>query len=1013
MALQKQNIDINLAQGIETQVDEKVLESKNLIVENATFNKFMALQKCKGYEKISHLTSEGGDLEGQVKAVIAHGKNLIAVDSSRSFYSLKQSTGEFKKMEGAKFPAKMKAIDVFYQGNSQNYPDMDYSPTENSSVIAYEEYKAIGGIESRYFVSVAIYNHNHDEVFISQEIEHAVNPRVHFISSGGVTRVALLYTATSTTGAMSEGKFYFQLFDLEGKKIGSPVLYFDGGAAAGAEPVDSDSDGSSVYFCFKYNDSGTYKIKYGKANFDGTFSLQTYTPTFSVASINAEPTCRIVSGRLWLAWKSDGDYLIVKVYESDLTTSASSEQTIGDWAGTFVNVGKIQFTVTDDKFYFFYDVPYDILSDDIPVTYLLQIEVYALSGPAVGAREGHYSVNGAHMMSRPIVDYSGSSDRIFCLLGYESEIQKTNFFCEVELNPDGSAVPHVLARGLTGAASFSYSNTDISVAQGISIPKMIQSNGKFYAVDERSRRFSSTNIGRGVDGSSIEVVEYDMENFELQSEDFGETTVIAAGVVLDVAGDSVLENGHLLRPDKFEVISGPYSGISAGTYGYKLVFEAYNPYGELIRSAVSESKSITLGASGSVRIRAVIPPLGARMYEKSKLCVYRTKDAGTIYYKVNEFDLFNEVSPIENYGFVEYDDRLPDSTISANEALYTESGELETDAAPQAESISVGGNRAIVGGLQIENEIGFTKLGQYGVGPEFSDFFRISIDSAKRSEEGGISVAHIDDKIILLKASSTYYIIGAGPADNGQSNDFSTPQNISFDVGCSEKHSILNVPEGLIFKSKKGFYFLNQALNLQYIGNAVHDYDDVKVKSSLVVEEANEARFYLESGHTLVYHYLMDEWDVFTYPAQSAVNVSGQVYFVSNGIVFKDSSSFTFDSSFYSLKVRTPWLKLNTMQGFQRVRRAIVSGEYKSPHSLVMRIYFDYDTSTYEEHSITVDSAGPYSLGAHIANQKCSAIMFEIFDNPISGGESMELNMLTVEVGLKKGTAKLASSKRF
>ena len=57
-------------------------------------------------------------------------------------------------------------------------------------------------------------------------------------------------------------------------------------------------------------------------------------------------------------------------------------------------------------------------------------------------------------------------------------------------------------------------------------------------------------------------------------------------------------------------------------------------------------------------------------------------------------------------------------------------------------------------------------------------------------------------------------MLGEGPNLMGLQNDFTPTQLINADTGCVENNSIINIPEGLMFKSEKGMYLLNRSLGV-------------------------------------------------------------------------------------------------------------------------------------------------------------------------------------------------------
>lgn len=991
--LQKQNIDINLAQGIETQVDSKVLEGKNLIVENASFNKFQALQKNKGYAAFGMDIEGGGSLEGAVKQLFNLGKQIMCVTEDREYYAYYPVADNWRLMTGCKFPAKIESFDLNYQGKSQNFPDMAYNSTLNVSATVYEESDAV---LSTIAVVLVIRDHTTGSTIRTYVTSQGRGPRVHIVESGGVYKVLVICRVQD--GTVTSGNYY-HFYDLELNLLSGPTVIATSGADS---KINSDQSGSTVAFIFE---TGTADVGYGTITYSGTLSFQALNSTNNMAS-GYGPKIRFVGSQIWLAWIGTGDLVIFKAYESDLTTVAIAETLIKDYSAGTDNPFKVDFLKKTSGVEIYIEVE---SPDNVVATNVRYIEALSYDS-AVSVLASTHRIYNCFFQSE--IYYDSTNDKRYALIGYDSPLQKTNFFCELELAVIASSnvlYTHVLAQTTKGLAS---GVVTVSVGATWVPSKLNYSGGVFYIPSERTRDFI-TETSAFFDASAIEHLAINIDDFKMQFKPIGKSVLMASGIICESDGVEVLENGFLINPELIDVAELGAGTIGAGTRGYKVVWEYFNSKGELCRSAPSNAVSFTqTGASKTNTISIQVPTFGQKVNYRAKPALYRTAAAGTVYYRLTTAEATSSVNPYAL--FMTIQDSATDASLTGNEILYTTGGELPTDAAPQGTAISVGNDRAVIAGLKMSNEIGYSKNTVFEVSPEFSDFYRVDVNAANFGESGKVyGAAHLDNKIILFKESSVYYMLGNGPNNAGLNDDFTKPEQISDEVGCVENQSIINIPQGILFKSKKGFYLLDRGLNLQYVGSAVNSFNDYTVTSSLIIEGKNEAKFFLDESYTLTYHYLLDQWAVDTFGCESAIIANSLLYFVKDGDIYKESTAYTRGGDFYDMKVRTPWIKLNTLQGFQRIWRALVTGEYKSSHTLYLRIYHDYDTTTYEQHSISVSAAGPYSLLAHIGKQKCSAIMFEIFDNAVSGGESMELNTLTLEVGIKKGAAKIASAKRF
>jgi hypothetical protein len=152
-------------------------------------------------------------------------------------------------------------------------------------------------------------------------------------------------------------------------------------------------------------------------------------------------------------------------------------------------------------------------------------------------------------------------------------------------------------------------------------------------------------------------------------------------------------------------------------------------------------------------------------------------------------------------------------------------------------------------------------------------------------------------------------------------------------------------------------------------------------------------------------------------------------------VYYQNESSFKDSLESYKLKIGTAWIKLNGLQGYQRVQRVYLLGDYLSTHYLRVGVYYDYEefernNYSFEASNVVVNTAygdsgdygdeslyggsdnGVYQFSIHLARQKCQAIRFVLEDqSPGDLSQSYSISDLSLEVGIKKGLNKLRNSK--
>ena len=198
----------------------------------------------------------------------------------------------------------------------------------------------------------------------------------------------------------------------------------------------------------------------------------------------------------------------------------------------------------------------------------------------------------------------------------------------------------------------------------------------------------------------------------------------------------------------------------------------------------------------------------------------------------------------------------------------------------------------------------------------------------------------------------------------------------------------------------------------------------------------------LENGETrtdlvLVYDYLMGQWATFTNVAAVDACVWQGVYVwcKSNGRAYEeDTTSNTDAGAFIQLRFVTSWISLAQLNGFQRIYRLIVLGDYEGAHSLRVRLGYDFTPEYTYDTSVDAETVtGPGVWGGEAtwgsgsvwggayplelfrvspARQKCSAIRICIEDTQTSGyNEGFAIAGIGILAGVKSGTNKMAATR--
>lgn len=533
-----------------------------------------------------------------------------------------------------------------------------------------------------------------------------------------------------------------------------------------------------------------------------------------------------------------------------------------------------------------------------------------------------------------------------------------------------------------------------------------------------------------------------------QAVTLGDNLHVVGGSLYVYDGYGAVESGYYYPPENVTNVNSGGGSVDVGTHVYYVVFEWSDAQGQLHKSAPSLALSVTV-SGGNQTVTLTIPTL--RVTAKTaprnevNIVVYRTAANLQTPYRLTSI-----TAPLANTttaDTVSYADTVADSTITSNEQLYTTPGAvapvlpvLSNDAPPACTVMAVGKNRIFIDQAEANNVLWYSKARVPGQAVAFSQFQTITLPVLLGSDSNITALAVMDDKVIIFKRAAIMVFSGDGPDPTGANNFYSSPQIVTTDVGCTQPNSIVLMPLGLIFFSAKGWYLLNRSLQTSYIGADVEAFNTQTYVNATLVPYANQTRFLTSSGSTLVYDHYVGQWSTFTNHAGNDAQVVNGVYYYlrTNGVVYQETPGVFLDAGQYiSIRIRTGWISFASINGFQRIWSGIVLGSYISGHSLLCRIAYDlepYFTDVLQINASSVANAtswgsdtywgqsSPYGGdGDNVEQfeimpprQKCSSIQFEFTDlGQGTTGEGLNLSALTLLVGMKRGLAKIPSSKRL
>lgn len=551
-------------------------------------------------------------------------------------------------------------------------------------------------------------------------------------------------------------------------------------------------------------------------------------------------------------------------------------------------------------------------------------------------------------------------------------------------------------------------------------------------------------------GANIEFTTYDFNSKApnlWQNDEINGSSILSGGMLYTFDTQNMTEVGFERYPE-YLILTAGVAGNVNGTVSYVAIYEWTTSTGDIVRSAPCPVTQITGVTNQQVTVRIPTLQLTAKdrysglnrfvpLAEQVRIVVYRTTDAGSIYYRVGS--IRNQSSASIGQDTLMLVDNVGDLVLQTNELLYTQPGTpgtaLPKFVPPSASSMVIHRNRVFMAG---DDGVTIWYSGQIipGEQPWFNDQFTLQVP------KGGpiTALESMDGVLYAFKRDFIFSITGDGPADNNTGNDLTTPEEMDIEVGCIEPRSTVVSPGGIFFQSPRGMYMLTRSRTVVYAGHEVEETlkafpvivsSDISDLTGCILWECISQETGTQ-GLTIVYDYVHDKWMTdlktdsetgFSVGAHAGEVINGIYYWATLGGLFNiETTGVYLDAGrWYSVTIETAWMKLAGLQGFERVRQAVLlAAKQTGDHGISLTAWRNYDdltpfqTASWSNLELSALTTPRQQLELNLSIQKMESLKLRFSDiQPTDGvltGEGPIWIGLAIEVGVKQGTFKMPSA---
>lgn len=984
MALQKQNVSISFAKGLDLKTDpNQVIAGKFLQLENTTYETGQLFRKRNGYTQLSDL--------GNGVNISTFKDELIAFDGTtlQSYSPTNNSMIDKGQIIGIDTTVKS----IYRSASTQTYQN---SALHSNGLYLYVWFDSLAGCQ--YLVT-------------SQETGVQLTNATSLVSTAIYPRAWAIGNYLIIT--------YVDTADFHLKYISIPVIN-PGNASSPTDITtlvnsshsyyDGVIVGGTLYLIWNASDGGNaIRLRFLNAQLNQSMMVVISGEQAS-ACITIFADVDIAIPQLWVGYSDGSNLKYFVISTNGLITVLSPTVLTTLLSDNIVNINGF---ASNSNGTFYYEVSNTYSYDSTRTDYISKIS--ATASGTVGS-------------SAVLVRSVGLVSKIF---NYNLD----NYFVAAQQSPLQNTYFVISTSGVV-IGKLAYTNGGGYQPQSflVEVNEISDSSFSFVYLFKGSLATQSGEVFTQI-GVNLGIISFNTNYLFLNTE-LGQNLNITGGYLWAYDGAKPVEQNFHLFPENLAYTSSSAStGLFSGAYSYVAIYEWTDNQGNIHRSAPSVPLSVNL-STATTGVTVKIPNLRLTSKSNVRFGLYRNAPtiAPSIYYRVNSLTVPNLSTTASDSSQIT--DRIQDPVLVGNELLYTTGGVVENTGGPSSNAISNFKNHLMMIDSENRNSIWYSKKLLQNTPVEMSDVFKLFVDP--RFGESA-ALAPMDDKFIVFKQNAIFYFTGNGPDSTGGNNDFSESTFITSTVGSNNPKSIVLTPVGLMFQSSKGIWLLNRSLQESYIGADVEPYNNQMVTSAVLIPNTTQVRFTLDSGIALIYDYYYQIWG--TYSNHRAVSATlfqdAYTYIKSTGNILQETPGIYTDAGvpFY-IKLQTSWLSLAGLQGYQRVYGMYLLAKFFSPHVLNVSIAYDFNPANVQQSQILPRDLinpnygnDPYygSIARYGGNsrveeylinfikQKCESVSITILEQAdtenLITGAAITLEAMDFLVGVKGGYPRLPPNK--